>query len=682
MKTPEPPEAAREPHVMIEHGHKRVDHYYWIRDDERKDPEVLALLEAENSYTNAVMAHTASLQDELYREIAGRLVANDATVPIKEDEYFYHQEFREGGEYPIYLRRHVNDDEAEIMLDVNELAKGHEYYKVGNWSVSEDDQILAYAEDKVSRRIYTIKFKNLTTGELLADEITNAAPGIAWTADSESLFYTRKHPDTLLPFQVYRHVLGTPVSEDKLIYEELDHQFYTRVYASRSKKYLVISSQSTDSSEIRLIEAANPENKPVVVLPREDKHEYRIRHVGDSIFILTNWQADNFRLMVVKDSQLGDKSTWQEVVPGRSDVLLSDMEVFEDFIALEEKVAGLSQIRIIDRHTGTEKQIAFPDEAYAASLHTNPEVTSQKLRYVYSSMTRPESVFEYDVKSSESTLLKQDKVLGDFNPDNYSSHRTNITARDGTQVPVSIVYRDDKFSRGKNPIFLYGYGSYGYAIEPGFSAKRLSLLDRGVVYAIVHVRGGDDLGFDWYDQGRLSRKRNTFWDFIDATDGLIEAGYGAKDKVIAAGGSAGGLLMGVIANEAPEKYLAIIAQVPFVDVLTTMLDESIPLTTGEFSEWGNPKDKAVYDYMLSYSPYDQIKKQQYPHMFVTTGLHDSQVQYYEPTKWVSKLRYLKQDNNLLLMHIDMETGHGGASGRYERYRTDALEYAFVLDLLK
>jgi oligopeptidase B len=475
---------------------------------------------------------------------------------------------------------------------------------------------------------------------------------------------------TLLPYQVYRHVLGTPATDDVLVYEESDDTYWTSVYASRSDRFIVISISSTESSEVRLVDADEPTVPPRVLLPRQVGHEYRIRHKPGYFYILTNSGAENFRLVRTSESSVSDASAWEEIVPHRPDVLITDFEVFNDYTVVNETLEGLPRLRVIDQKDGDSRSIEFPDPAYTARLHSNPEIESSMLRYVYSSLTTPESVFEFDMERGESRLLKRDPVLGNFEPSMYRSERLDIDARDGTRVPVSLVYRADLEPDGENPIYVYGYGSYGLSVDPSFSSLRLPLLDRGFVYAIVHVRGGQELGRDWYEQGRMLNKRNTFNDFVDATRGLVEKGYGHRDEVIAAGGSAGGLLMGVIANEAPELYRGIIANVPFVDVVTTMLDESIPLVTGEFSEWGDPRDKRFYDYMLAYSPYDQVKAQDYPNMLVTTGLWDSQVQYYEPVKWVKKLRKHKTDDNLLLLHVDMSTGHSGASGRYQRYRLD------------
>jgi oligopeptidase B len=676
-----PPVAKTIPHVLSIHGEERTDDYFWIRDDKRTDSDVLALLNEENKYTEAMLAHTEPLQSILFNEITHRLTSDDRTVPVKLGDYDYHREFRLGGEYPIYLRRKLDEQNAHVILDVNVLAQGHDYFQVGNWAVSPSANILAYASDELSRRIYKIRFKDLDTGELLPDVIENASPSLAWSNDNKTIFYVEKDLETLLPKRVKRHVLGSPVSEDIVVYEETDQAFTTSLYTTRSEAFIVINLLATDSTEIRLIDANNPESDMITFLDREVGHEFQIRHIKNQFYILTNWQAENFRLMTVDDQHLGDKQYWQEIVAHDKKVLVQDVEVFEEYIVVEERIDGLPKLRVINRNTFEDYTIKFPDATYHARLHSNPNLDSKKLRYVYSSLTTPETVFDYDMSKRTSQLLKQKKVLGAFDSDLYHSERLMIEARDGTKVPVSLVYRKDKKQEGENPLYLYAYGSYGYSTEPTFSSKRLSLLDRGFVYAMIHVRGGEDLGRHWYEQGKLLNKKNTFTDFIDAGRELVQRGYGDKEKVFAMGASAGGLLMGVIANEAPEDYLGIIAHVPFVDVITTMLDESIPLTAGEFKEWGNPKDKEAYDYMLSYSPYDQIKAQHYPNLYVTTGLHDSQVQYFEPVKWVSKLRKLKMDNNRLLLDIDMNTGHGGASGRYDRYQSDAREYAFILDLL-
>lgn len=676
-----PPVAEQRSKVLTIHGDDRLDEYYWIRDDKRQDPDVLKLLAQENAYTKAMMAHSEKFQQTLFEEISNRLSADDRTVPVRTGSYIYFREFRQGGEYPIYVRAPTANLDAEsVLLDANELSRGYEYYQIGNWSVSPGETLLAYAEDTVSRRQYTIRFKDLESDSTLQDEIEKVAPSIAWAADNQTVFYVEKHPTTLLPYRVFRHNLGTLREDDIQVYEEKDDAFYTSVHTTRSRKYIVISIDSTDSSEIRLIETGDPTAEPVIFLAREDNHEYRVRHIEGMFYVLTNWQAKNFRLMKVTEGDIGDKSNWQEVIPHRKEVLLQDVEIFTDYLVVNERVDGLSRIRVINLATGKDTLIDFPEPAYTVNLHSNPEVDTKVLRYVYSSLTRPESVYEYNMDSGATVLLKQENVMGSFDQGKYRSERKVFTARDGTSVPISLVYRVDLFKEGTNPIYINAYGSYGYSTSPSFLSKRLSLLDRGFVFAMIHVRGGEEMGRHWYEDGKLLNKKNTFNDFIDGTKYLVEEGYADAENVFAVGGSAGGLLMGVIANEAPGLYKGIVAHVPFVDVVTTMLDESIPLTTGEFKEWGDPKEQKYYDYILSYSPYDQVKAQRYPNMLVTTGLYDSQVQYFEPVKWVSRLRRLKQDDNLLLIDINMDTGHGGSSGRYERHRLDALEYAFILEL--
>lgn len=674
-----PPVAAQKDKVLTSHGHERRDEYYWIRDDSRSDPEMLALLEAENAFTRQSLAHLETPRRELFNEISSRMPTSEQSVPVRQGDYLYYREFREGGEYPLYLRAPVdNPSDDQVILDANVLSKDHAYFSVGNWSVAPDQNLFAYAEDTVSRREYDLRIKRLDKQELLADTISGVSPDFAWANDNQTIFYVEKHPLTLLPYKVMRHCLGH--DEDSLVYEESDDTFYTEVYKTRSKRFVVIELDHTDSTEIRLIDANNPAEAPAVFLPREPDHRYRVRHIGDQFYILTNWQASNYRLMTVPEDAIGAKDQWTEVIAHRDDVMLEDVEVFDEFLVVQERENGLSRIRVIHRETLEERFISFDDPTYAAWLHSNPNIDTHLLRYGYSSLTTPESVYEFNMRTGASTLLKQDEVVGSFDPDHYRSERHWFKARDGVEVPISLVYHVDKYQPGSNPAYLYAYGSYGYGTDPYFQSKRLSLLDRGYVFAIIHVRGGDELGRHWYEDGRLFNKWNTFNDFIDGTrylagEKLVDAG-----NVFAAGGSAGGLLMGVVANEAPALYRGIVAHVPFVDVVTTMLDESIPLTTGEYTEWGDPRQQDAYEYMLSYSPYDQVRVQDYPNLLVTTGLHDSQVQYFEPVKWVSRLRRLKTDDHQLLMHINMETGHGGASGRYEQHQLNALEYAFILDL--
>ncbi|NOI75097.1 S9 family peptidase [Vibrio coralliilyticus] len=677
------PVAKKEPYALNNHGERRIDNYYWMRDDERKDPEILAHLEKENQYTDSVLKHTEQLQEKLFQEIKGRIAKDDSSVPVREGSYFYSNEVSGDNEYPIYQRaKDFSGTDKTVILDVNELAKEHEFFSTGGLYVSPNENLLAYGEDTLSRRIYTIRVKDLATGEYLKDEVEGASSGVAWQNDNQAFYYIKKDPQTLLGYQVYRHVLGTPQISDELIYQEDDSAYYMSLGKSKDGEQVYIFHSSTETSGVSVIDANDPKAKAEPFYPREEGIEYSIAKLNDWYFIYTNYQAVNFRLMKVHKDQMHDRSKWQDVIAADDKTQLVDFTLFEDHLVYEQRKDGLTTVKVRQLSTGKEFPLAFNDTAFAAYMTGNRELDNSKVRIYYSSLTTPGTYYDFDLKSGESEIMKQTPVLGDFDADNYQSERIMITARDGKKVPVSLVYRKDKFKKdGTNPIYQYGYGSYGHTIDPTFGSARLSLLDRGFVYVIAHIRGSEMLGRPWYEDGKKLTKQNTFNDFIDVTKGLTEAGYGAKDKVFAVGGSAGGLLMGAVINQAPELYRGIGAHVPFVDVVTTMLDESIPLTTNEYDEWGNPNDKPYYDYMLSYSPYDNVKAQSYPNMLVTTGLHDSQVQYFEPMKWVAKLRELKTDDHVLLFKTDMEAGHGGASGRFKRLREDALEYAFFLDLL-
>ncbi|PHZ60732.1 oligopeptidase B [Photobacterium leiognathi] len=677
------PIAKKIPHTMTIHDDTRIDNYYWMRDDNRADPEIIAHLNAENAYTDAVMAHTEALQQQLFEEIKGRIVKDDNSVPVKQGNYFYSSEVTGDNEYAISVRADdFNGTNKTVLLDINELAKNHEYYNVSSLSVNQDENLLAYGEDTVSRRIYTIKVKNLATGEYLTDEITGTSGSIAWQNDNKAFYYIKKDPQTLLGYQVYRHQLGTNQADDTLIFEETDPSFYTSIGKSKDNELVYIWHSSTETSAVSIIDANDPNATATPFLEREEGLEYSISKLGQQFYVLTNYEAVNFRLMKVDADKLGDKTEWQDVIAPQEGVMLEDYELFDNYLVYQQRSNGLTHITVRQLDTNEERELRFNDEAFTAFFYGNKELNTNKLRLYYSSMTTPASHFDINLDNSEFTLLKQAEVLGDFNADNYQSERLMIPARDGKLVPVSLVYRKDLFKKdGTNPLYQYGYGSYGSTIDPSFSSSRLSLLDRGFVYAIAHIRGSEMLGRPWYEDGKKLTKQNTFNDFIDVTKALVEQGYGAKDKIFAVGGSAGGLLMGAIANQAPELYCGIAAQVPFVDVVTTMLDESIPLTTNEYDEWGNPNQKEYYEYMLSYSPYDNVDEHDYPNMLVTTGLHDSQVQYFEPMKWVAKLREMKTDNNRLLFKTDMEAGHGGASGRFKALHEDALEYAFFIDLL-
>ncbi|MFZ6050555.1 S9 family peptidase [Halocola ammonii] len=688
---PTPPKASKKEHKFEIHGETVTDDYFWLRlSDEQKSAEapddqtneVVAYLEAENAYTDEVMKETEKLQEELYEEIVGRIKQDDQSVPYFKNGYWYYSRYEEGGDYPLICRKKGSlDAEEQIMLNEPELAKGHDYYAVGARAVSSNNNLLAYAEDTVSRRIYTIKVKNLETGELLDDQITGTSGSVTWANDNKTLFYSKKDPVTLRSFQIYKHTLGKPQSEDELVFEESDDTFISYVYKSKSERFIIIGSSSTVSNEYRVLEADKPDGEFRVIQPRERDLEYSISHFGDHFYITTNLDAKNFRLMKTPVDAT-TKENWVEVIPHRKDVLLEQIEIFEKFLVVDERKGGLTDLRVIPWEGEGEHYIEFQDPAYSAWIGVNPDFKSEKLRFGYSSLTTPTSTYEYDMNTRERELLKQQEVIGGHNPAAYESERLMATADDGTQIPVSVVYKKGIKKDGSNPLLLYGYGSYGATIDPNFSSTRLSLIDRGFVFAIAHIRGSQTLGREWYEDGKMLNKKNTFTDFIDCAEFLLEENYTSKDKLFAMGGSAGGLLMGAVINMSPDLWKGVVAQVPFVDVVNTMLDESIPLTTGEFDEWGNPKEEKYYHYIKSYSPYDNVVAQDYPNMLVTTGYWDSQVQYWEPAKWVAKLRDLKTDDNLLLLKTDMETGHGGASGRLKRYKEVALEYAFMLMLLE
>jgi oligopeptidase B len=676
---PNPPIAAVSPHAVESPHGVRIDPYYWLRDDARADPEMLAYLRAENAYREHSMAALKPLENALYEEIIARLKPDDSTVPYRKSGYWYSSRYETGKEHPIFVR-HKDSAGApeEIVLDANLLAAPHDYYQISALEVSPDANWLAFCEDTVGRRQYTLRFKNLLSGEHHAASISNVEADLAWTADSRSLLYVEKDPETLLGIYVKRHVLGAEAARDELLFEQTDKSFYTGVSKSKSDAYIFIHMESTLSSEWRYARADDPELRFEVFLPREANHEYELEHRGDSFIVRTNWFARNFRVVRSPITAHVDRARWIDVVAHREDVFIEEFDVFERFIALSVRSGGLSKV-CIKPPDGAEFCIASEEAAYSATLSINPEMDTDLLRYVYSSLTTPNTVYDYDVRTREQVLRKRDPVLGSFDPANYRTELLFAPARDGARVPISLVYRSDFKRDGTAPLLQYAYGAYGLCIDPVFSSARLSLLDRGVVYAIAHVRGGQEMGRSWYDAGRQLHKKNTFNDFLDATHTLVAQGYAAADKVLAMGGSAGGMLMGAIANMGAEHYRAIVAQVPFVDVVTTMLDDSIPLTSNEYDEWGNPQEAGYYDYMLEYSPYDNVAAQAYPALLVTTGLWDSQVQYYEPAKWVAKLRAAKTDDHALLLHVEMEAGHGGKSGRFQRYREIAMEYAFLLD---
>ncbi|KJZ04586.1 S9 family peptidase [Pseudoalteromonas piscicida] len=676
------PVAEKIPHKTTIHGQELVDNYHWLRDDTRSDEKVLSHLTKENAYTDSKLVNTEQLQQTLFDEIKNKVVKDDRSVPVLNGSYYYFSATEGDKEYFTYYRsEHQDGKNAEAIFDANIRAEGQNYYGVGGLSISTNENLLAFAEDTLSRRIYTIRIKDLTTGKLLDDTIEGASGPIVWANDNKTIYYIKKDPVTLLGYQVFRHTLGTAQSTDELIYEEKDNSYYTYISKSKDKSKIYIHHSSTEASGVSLLDADNAKATPERFIPRESGHEYSIAKLGDWYYIHTNKDAVNFKLMRVKASDASDISKWQTVVPHNADAKLDSFELFNQHLVYETRENGLSQITVLNLDNNESKRLTFNDPAYAVYLTSNENLDANAVRIGYQSMTTPASVYDVDLASLDKTLLKQDKVLGDFAPENYQSERIFITARDGIKVPVSIVYRKDKFKQdGSNPLLQYGYGSYGSNVEPTFSISRLSLLDRGFVYAIAHIRGSETLGRPWYDNGKKLNKKNTFNDFVDVTKALVEQKYGDASRIYARGGSAGGLLMGAVINQAPELYDGVHAAVPFVDVINTMLDETLPLTTNEYDEWGNPNEKTYFDYMLSYSPYDQVKAQAYPNLLVTTGLHDSQVQYFEPAKWVAKLREYKTDDNLLLLKTDMEAGHGGASGRFKRIHDVALSYSFFIAL--
>jgi oligopeptidase B len=677
---PEPPIAAVRPFEVDSPNGKRMDEYYWLRDDSRSKPEVIAYLEAENAYKAAMTAHTQALEDRVYAEIVGRIKQDDSTVPYRKRGWWYYTRFETGKEYPVYARKAGNLEAPEqLMLDGNRLAEGHDFFQIGAMAIAPDDRLLAYVEDTVGRRQYVLRFKDLETGETLPDLVPNVDPALAWTADSRSVLYVEKHPGTLLGYRVRRHVLGTDPAADALVYEQDDESFYTSVATTKDERYILIQARSTVSTEYRYADAADPALVFRVFLPQERDHEYHVEHLDGRWIIRTNWRAPNFRLMEAAVGEEGDRANWRELIPHREDAFIHGFDVFREFLAIEERSGALRKIRIRPWSGASDFFISADEPTYTAELGQNAEIDTQIVRYEYQSLTTPQTTYDYDIQTGERQLLKRMPVLGDFDPANYRSEFLWAPARDGTRIPVSLVYRAGFLHDGSAPLLQYAYGSYGYPMDPRFSVTRLSLLDRGFVFAIAHVRGGQEMGRSWYEQGRLLYKKNTFTDFIDVTRFLVQEKYAGPRRVSAMGGSAGGLLVGAVANMAPQDYRAVVAQVPFVDVVTTMLDESIPLTTNEFDEWGDPRKKEYYDYMLSYSPYDNVTAQDYPAMLVTTGLWDSQVQYWEPAKWVARLRARKTGDAPLLYRTTMEAGHGGKSGRFQRYREIAEEYAFLLD---
>ncbi len=676
----QPPIAKKKPKELEKHGDVRVDNYFWLND--RENQEVIAYLEEENEYYQKMTAHTEAFQTELFQEMKSRIKEDDSSVPYKLNGYFYITRYEKGSEYPIYSRKKGSlDAEEEILFNCNELAQGHDFFNLRGISVSPNNKLAAFAVDTVSRRQYTIQIKNLETGELYPDRIENTTGGAVWAADSETLFYTKKDSVTLRSDKIYKHRLNTPSGEDELVHHEEDETFYTFVYKTKSRDFIVIGSTSTMTSEYQILPADQPDGTFKMFSERERGLEYEISHFGDYFYILTNKDgATNFKLMKTPISKTSS-TNWQEFIPHQDEVLLEDIEIFKNFYVISERDQGLNKMKIVNWANGDSYYLPFESETYVAGTTTNLDFDTNKLRYFYIAMEAPYSIIEFDMETQGQRILKEQEVLGGkFDKANYRSKRVWANARDGLKVPISLVYHKDTPLNGSSPLLQYAYGSYGNTTDPYFSSVRLSLLDRGFIYAIAHVRGGEYLGRPWYEDGRLLNKKNTFTDFVDCSKFLIENKYTSADHLYAMGGSAGGLLMGAVVNMAPELYHGVIAAVPFVDVVTTMLDDSIPLTTSEYDEWGNPNEKLYYDYMLSYSPYDQVQVKEYPNMYVSTGLHDSQVQYWEPAKWVAKLRDMKTDGNLLFLDTNMDAGHGGASGRFEALKETAKEYAFLLDL--
>lgn len=677
--TPQAPKAEQRPYTVPAAFGERQDPWYWLRDDSRENPQVIAYLEAENAYLRSVMAPQQALQETLYTEIIGRLKQDDASVPYRKNGYWYYQRYETGKQYPIYARRKSTlDAPEEILIDGNERAVGHEFYQLANVEISPDNRWAAIAEDTVGRRQYEVRIKDLKTGSFLPSILENVEPDLAWANDNTSLLYIRKDPQTLLGNRVYRHQRGQTANSDVLVYEQSDDSFYMGVEKSKTDRFLYIILQSTVSSEYLYADANDPDLTFKTVIPRERDHEYQLEDLGDKFVIRTNWQAKNFRIVEAPIATADDRNTWRDVIAHRTDAYVDSFDAFNGFLAVSERSGGLQRIRI-KPWGGESFLLAAQDEAFTMALSTNPEQDTPLLRYVYTSPTTPATTFDYDVRSGGRVELKREPVLGDFDSLNYRAEFRFVTARDGARVPVTLLYHKNTPLDGSAPVYQYAYGAYGISSNPAFRSPILSLVDRGFIYAIAHVRGGQEMGREWYEQGKLQNKINTFNDFIDVTRYLVAEKIADPKRVFGMGGSAGGLLIGAIANLAPTEYRALVAHVPFVDVVTTMLDESIPLTTNEFDEWGNPgKSAEAYRYMQSYSPYDNVTRQDYPAMLVTSGLWDSQVQYFEPTKWVARLRHMKTDHNPLLLRTNMEAGHGGKSGRFERYREIAEEYAFVL----
>ncbi len=673
----EVPEAKRDEKKLIMHGDTRIDPYYYM--NQRDNPDVISYIEKENKYLDNMLKHTESLQEKLFNELTGRIKQDYKSAPYYDNGYYYYYRYEEGGEYPIYCRKKGSmDSEEEVILNVPEMAKDYSFYNVATYDVSTDNKMIAYTVDTLGRRQYRVKIKDLETGEVNDTGIKYCGGRVVWANDNQTIFYTSLHPETLRYESIYKYDVANGEYEE--VYYEEDETFYhVSIEKTKDDRYLVISSNSRLSNEIHILDADDPDGEFEIFQPRTEDLRYRVWHDNGRFYVLTNWDAQNFRLMQTDDKNT-TKENWSNVIPHRKDVFIEDIDVFDDHLVLQERVKGMRNIKIIDKSTNQEHFIDFPEEAYSAQIGRNPNMDTNILRYTYTSMTTPLTVYDYNMETGDKELIKQQEVMGEFDPGKYKTRRYNATARDGTKIPITLVYKNGIEKDGSNPTKLYGYGSYGASLNPRFNKNYLSLLDRGFVVALAHVRGGQEMGRQWYDDGKLFNKKNTFYDFIDCAEFLIKENYTSPEKFFAKGISAGGLLVGAVANKRPDLFEGIIAKVPFVDVVTTMLDESIPLTTAEYDEWGNPNKKDYYGYMLSYSPYDNVTEQDYPNLLVTSGLHDSQVQYWEPTKWVAKLRDYNTSDNKILLYTNMEAGHGGSPGRIERLREVAMEYAFLIDL--
>ena len=685
-----PPDATKKPHEITVHGDTRVDSYYWMRlTDKQKSAkefdsqtsEVVDYIAAENEYTQSSLNHTKKFQDKLFDEIVGRIKKDDVSVPYLDNGYYYYTRYEKGKEYAIRCRKKGSlDSPEEIILDVNKLAEGYDYFAVSGMNVSPDNEWLAFGVDTLSRRFYEVHFKNLKSGDILEQTIPNTTGGVAWASDNQTVFYTSKNKVTLLSEKIYRHKMGSDFRNDELVYTENDETYYIGVSRSKSGEYIIIYNSSTLVSDYHILRADNPDGKFKNFTPRGTAHEYSIDHYQNKFYIVTNWNAKNNSLMETAENAT-DISQWKEVIAHRDDVHLLGLEIFKDHLVINERKNGLRGLRIINQKTGDDSDIDFEEETYTARISVNEEFNTNILRYSYTSMVTPSTTYDYNMDTGEKTLMKQQEIVGGYDQKAYHSERLYATARDGKRIPISLVYRKDMKSDSPQSLLLYAYGSYGSTRDPGFGSSRLSILDRGFIYAIAHVRGSQIYGRQSYDDGRMLNKKNTFTDFVDAGIHLVNNGYTDSEQMFCEGGSAGGLLIGAVVNLAPELWRGAIAAVPFVDVVTTMLDPSIPLTSNEWDEWGDPRIKKYYDYMLSYSPYDQVRDSAYPNMLVTSGFFDSQVQYWEPLKYVAKLRDHWQGENKLYLHMNMDAGHGGKSGRFRRYREVALEYAFMLDLV-